>query len=86
MTHRFQTYGVVFSSNDDGASRVEELEPVLGEGGLLELLANVVEVNVLQDDVFQVETNGSHLRSSLKIFDDIFRYATYDFLLFDKIF
>ena len=56
---------------------MEELEPVLGEGGLFELLAHVVEVYVLEDNILHVETNSSHLRSSFKILDDVFCDATY---------
>ncbi len=49
---------------------MEELEPVLRDRVLPEVFAHVVEVDVLEDNVFQVETNGSHLRSGLKILDD----------------
>ena len=49
---------------------MEELEPVLGDRVLPEVFAHVVEVNVLEDNVLQVKTNGSHLRSGLKILDD----------------
>ena len=56
---------------------MEELEPVLGEGGLFELLAHVVEVDVLEDYILHVETNSSHLRSGFKVFDDVFCDATY---------
>jgi len=61
---------IVFSSDDDGAAGVEELEPVLGERVLAEVFAHVVEVDILKDNVLQVKPNGSHLRSGLKILDN----------------
>ena len=75
----FQTYRIVFSSDDDGASRVEELEPGLGERVLPELLSDVVEVHVLQDNVLQVKSDGAHLRSGLQILDDVLGEAAWHF-------
>ena len=48
---------------------MEELEPVLGDCVLPEVFAHVIEVDVLEDNVFKMKTNGSHLRSGLKILD-----------------
>ena len=48
---------------------MEELEPVLGDCVLPEVFAHVIEVDVLEDNVFKMKTNGSHLWSGLKILD-----------------
>ena len=55
---------------------MEKLEPGLGQRILPELLADVIEVDVLEDDVFQVKPDGPHLRPGLEVLDDVLSDAT----------